>query len=80
VKYLRRRLFLRKLRVSRISPTDLKARLDAGADISIIDLRTRLEVIATPFAIPGSRWIATDQINDRELEALRAKEHVLYCS
>jgi|SRR5499426_405238 len=80
VKYLRRRLFLRRLRVSRISPTDLKARLDAGADISIIDLRTRLEVIATPFAIPGSRWIATDQISDRELEALRAKEHVLYCS
>jgi membrane protein DedA with SNARE-associated domain len=80
MKYLRRRLFLRRLRVGRISPADLKARLDAGADISIIDLRTRLEVVATPFAIPGSRWIATDQINDRELEALRAKEHVLYCS
>lgn len=80
VKYLRRRFFLRRLRVNRISPIELKARLDAGADISIIDLRTRLEVAATPYAIPGSRWIATDNIDAYELDAFRAKEHVLYCS
>ena len=61
-KYVRRRLFLRTLRIARISAEALKKRLDAGEDVTIIDLRTRLEVAATPYAIPGSRWMATDEI------------------
>src|SRR5467141_2356412 len=80
VKYLRRRLFLRKLRTDRISPDELKRRLDAGEDITIIDLRTRLEVSAMPYAIPGSHWIAADEIDERQSKALRAHELVVYCS
>src|SRR5947209_20085257 len=40
VKYGRRRLFLRKLRTAPVSPEALKRRLDAGDDVTIIDLRT----------------------------------------
>jgi uncharacterized protein (DUF58 family) len=60
VKYVRRRLFLRALRIARIAPEAPKSRLDAGEDVTIIDLRTRLEVAATPYAILGSRWMATE--------------------
>jgi hypothetical protein len=35
---------------------------------------------ATPYAIPGSRWLATDAIDERESEVLRARELVIYCS
>ena len=80
VKYVRRRLFLRSLRIARIAPEALKSRLDAGEDVTIIDLRTRLEVAATPYAIPGSRWMATDEIDEHHWEFLRSRELVLYCS
>jgi membrane protein DedA with SNARE-associated domain len=36
LKYLRRRLFLRKLRIARISPEDLKRKLEAGEDVAIL--------------------------------------------
>jgi len=80
VKYVRRRLFLRALRIARIAPEALKSRLDAGEDVTIIDLRKRLEVAATPYAIPGSRWMATDEIDEHQSEFLRSRELVLYCS
>jgi membrane protein DedA with SNARE-associated domain len=80
VKYLRRRLFLRTLRMARITPETLKRRLDAGEDVTVIDVRTPLDITATPYAIPGSRWLATDAIDEHESEFLRARELVIYCS
>lgn len=80
VKYVRRRLFLRNLRMARISPGTLKRRLDAGEDVTVIDLRTPLDLVATPYAIPGSRWMTADAIDEHEAELLRARELVLYCS
>lgn len=80
LKYLRRRLFLRSLRMARISPEDLKRRLDAGEDIAIIDLRTALDVAATPYAIPGSRWITVEELEEHRSEIPRDREVVVYCS
>lgn len=80
VKYLRRRLFMRALRMARISPEVLKSRLDAGEDVVIIDLRTPLDVAAIPHAIPGSRWLPAEAIDESESEILRARDLVLYCS
>jgi len=80
VKYLRRRLLLRTLRMARISPEALKRRLDAGEDVTIIDVRTPLDMTATPYAIPGSRWMAADAVDKHESEILRTQELVLYCS
>ena len=80
VKYVRRRLFLRALRMARISPETLKERLDAGEGITIVDLRTRLDVAAMPYAIPGSRWFEASALDDHVPDILRARELVLYCS
>jgi len=80
VKYGRRRLFLRKLRTAPVSPEALKRRLDAGDDVTIIDLRTALDVEATPYAIPGGRWLAADAIDEHEVELLRSRDVVLYCA
>ena len=78
VKYGRRHLFLRKLRTATVSPAALKRRLDAGENVTIIDLRTPFEVTATPYAIPGSRWLAADAIGEHEAQFLRTREVVLY--
>jgi membrane protein DedA with SNARE-associated domain len=53
VKYVRRRLFLRKFRMTHVSPETLKQRLDGGEDLTIIDLRTPLDVTATPLRHSG---------------------------
>ncbi len=78
VKYGRRHVFLGRLRTERVSPEALKRRLDAGEDVSIIDLRSSLDVTATPYAIPGSRWLAADVIDEHEAELLRSRDVVLY--
>ena len=80
VKYGRRRLFLKKLRTAPVSPEALKRRLDAGDDVTIVDLRTALDVAATPYAIPGSRWLDADAIDEHEVELLRSRDVVLYCA
>ena len=80
LKYLRRQLFLRRLRMARISAEELKGKLAAGEEIVVIDLRTALDVAATPFAIPGSRWIAAEHLDDRLADIPRDRELVLYCS
>src|SRR5712664_754753 len=80
IKYLRRRLYLRHLRAARISPEALKGRLDAGDDITIVDLRTPLDVAAVPYAIPGSRRVDAEHIDQHEVDRLRGRDVVLYCS
>jgi membrane protein DedA with SNARE-associated domain len=80
LKYVRRQLFLRRLRIARIAPEDLGRMLDAGEDVAIIDLRTALDVAAVPFAIPGSRWIPAEQLDEHLAEIPRDRDLVLYCS
>lgn len=80
LKFLRRWLFLRRLRIARISPEDLKRKLEAGEDVAVLDLRTALDVAATPHAIPGSRWISVDALDEHLSDVPRDRELVLYCS
>jgi membrane protein DedA with SNARE-associated domain len=79
-KLLRRWLFLRRLRMARISPEELKRKLDAGEEVAIVDLRTALDVAATPYAVPGSRWIAAEALDEHLSDIPRDRELVLYCS
>ena len=80
LKYLRRWLFLRRLRIARIAPADLRRMLDAGEDVTIIDLRTALDVAAVPYAIQGSRWIPAEQLDEHLPDIPRDRDLVLYCS
>jgi membrane protein DedA with SNARE-associated domain len=80
LKYLRRWMFLRRLRIARISPEDLRRKIEAGEDIAILDLRTALDVAAVPYAIPGSRWVAAEHLDERLADIPRDRELVLYCS
>ena len=80
LKYLRRWIFLRRLRIARITPEELRRKLEAAEDTTIIDLRTALDVAAVPYAIPGSRWIPAENLDDRLSDIPRDRELVLYCS
>jgi rhodanese-related sulfurtransferase len=66
--------------MARVSPETLKQRLDAGEEVTIVDLRSPLEVEAIPYGIPGSRWLSADAIDAHDAELLGARDLVLYCT
>ncbi len=79
-KFLARQLFLRRLRVARITPEDLKRKLESGEKVVIVDLRHALEFDADPVVIPGAvRWDAGD-LAQGQLKLPRGREVILYCS
>jgi membrane protein DedA with SNARE-associated domain len=80
-KYIQRQRFLRSLRIARITPEDLKSRLDSGDNtFVVIDTRSALEVAAVPHGIPGAVWISAEDIDRRRAELPRDRDIVLYCS
>ena len=81
VKFIQRRRFLRSLRIARITPEELKDRLDNADDtFAVIDTRTVLDVTAVPYSIPGALWIAAEDIEKQRGKLPRDREIVLYCS
>ena len=79
-KFLARRLFLRRMRVARISPEDLKRRLERGEAVMIVDLRHPLEFDADPVVIPGAVRFSAQDLEARRLPIPRDREVILYCS
>lgn len=79
-KYVRRRRFIRTLEVARITPHELKRKLDAGEEIEIVDLRHAMDFEAQPETIPGANYISVEEIEARHNEIARDKEVVVYCT
>jgi hypothetical protein len=79
-KYLRRRRFLVELRQARITPEELRAKIQQGEDVLIVDLRHLLSVEADPELIPGAKWIDPDSLDEQTKDIPRDREVVLYCA
>jgi membrane protein DedA with SNARE-associated domain len=79
-KYIMRQLFLRKLRIARITPAELKSMLDAGGDVMVVDVRDRLDFQTEPSIIPGALHLSTDELEARHLEIPRERDIILYCT
>src|SRR5262249_3314723 len=75
IKFTKRQLFLRSLRMARITVDELRGRLAAGdATLTVVDTRSALELKHTPYAIPGALWIPSDEIDRRHLEIPRDRD------
>jgi membrane protein DedA with SNARE-associated domain len=79
-KVVQRRRFVRKLSIARISPQELKRRLDAGEDIAIVDLRQDLDFEADPGLLPGALRMRASEVTARHREIPRDREVILYCT
>jgi len=77
-KYLQRRMFLRKLQGDRITPEELRERLDAGEDLVIVDLRGPLSESAN--VIPGAIRLSPEELTSRDRELPRDRDVILFCS
>ncbi len=78
-KYSLRRRFLRQLFLARITPEELKQKLDSGEGIMIIDVRHALDFEADPYIIPGTLRIPSEQ-SESYPEVPKDREVVVYCT
>jgi len=78
-KYSLRRRFLRQLFDARITPVQLKQKLDAGEDILILDVRHSLDIEADPYSIPGALRLPLESLTHHPDVPL-GREVVLYCT
>src|SRR5262249_31162450 len=79
-KIRQRRKFLKALSVIRITPEELKARMDAGQDIVVFDMRNRLDRNTDPVRIPGAFHILPDHIEFQPEDLPPDQEIVIYCT
>lgn len=79
-KFVRRRQFLGRLRLARISAQELKEMLDSGQQVMIADLRHSTNIQSDPFVIPGAHVLTIDSLSERHQELPRDREIVLYCT
>jgi len=79
-KYIRRHRFLLALRQARITPEELRARMQAGEEIVLVDLRHLLSLEADPELIPGAKWIDPEKLEQQAGTIPRDREVILYCT
>jgi len=80
LKWRQRRRFYRRLARARISPADLKQRLDQAAGLTIVDLRSDLGYHADGVKIAGAIWIPPQEFERRYHEIPREHPVVMYCT
>jgi membrane protein DedA with SNARE-associated domain len=78
-KYSLRRRFIRELFVARVTPEELKRKLDSGEDVVIIDVRHDLDFEADPSIIPGTLRIPSEQLESYP-DIPKDREVVVYCT
>lgn len=79
-KYIQRRRFIRKLRISRITPEELKAEIESGEPVVIVDLRNNLALDEESVQIAGALRLTPEQLDERHEEIPRDRDIVLYCT
>jgi membrane protein DedA with SNARE-associated domain len=79
-KYFQRQRFLRSLRVNRITPEELKKKIDAGEEVTIVDLRHLMDFETDPGTIPGAYTLPSEEFENRYREIPADRELILYCT
>ena len=79
-KFMARQRFLRELRTARIGVDELKAKIDSGEDLIIVDLRHSFGVEADLETIPGALRMDAEKLQQRPDWLSRDREVVLFCT
>ena len=78
-KHIQRKRFIRKLRVSRIGPEELKDELDSGRAV-VVDLRNEFTLDGDSVQIPGALRLTPEELEVRHAEIPRDRDIILYCT
>jgi len=77
-KFIQRRRFLNSLVAARITPEELRERMDAGEDLYIVDLRSKLEKDMR--SIPGALRFSMEELLANSQDIPRDREVIIFCS
>ncbi len=77
-KFIQRRRFLKKLEVARITPEELRDRMDAGENLYVVDLRTTVDNDWPP--VPGAIRLSIETLTSTASQIPRDQEIILYCT
>ncbi len=79
-RYYERERFLNQVKGGRITPQELKAKLDLNQPVTIIDLRHPLDLLPDPHTLPGALRISPEDLEARNGEISRDGEIILFCT
>jgi membrane protein DedA with SNARE-associated domain len=77
-KFVQRQRFLKKLAVARITPEELRQKLESGEEIVVVDVRSTLE--SDLDSVPGALRIPLEELETRHNEIPRGHDIILFCS
>ncbi len=80
VRWVRRWLFLRDLRVARLAPHELHRLQTEGMPVFVVDLRHAEDFATDPHVVPGALRIDAEDFALRHVEIPRDRDVVLYCT
>jgi membrane protein DedA with SNARE-associated domain len=79
-KLVERKLFIRKLRIARIDPSSLYARMQNGEEFFIVDLRSEPDFQHDSRTLPGAMRMSPAELEARHPEIPRDRDIILYCT
>jgi hypothetical protein len=77
-KFIQRRRFLKGLETARITPEELRERMDSGEELYIVDLRTTLDNHWP--SIPGAIRLSIEDLTSNSKQIPHDREIILYCT
>jgi membrane protein DedA with SNARE-associated domain len=77
LKFWQRKRFIRSLRIARIAPEEVLARL---AEVCIVDVRSEAEVEFDGMKLPGALWFDRKEIALHHQRIPRDRDVILYCT
>jgi membrane protein DedA with SNARE-associated domain len=78
-KTVNRQLFLRSLRIARVTPEQARDLIESAA-AAVVDLRHPLERRTEPRTLPGAVSIGVEEIDARHEEVPRDRDVILFCT
>jgi membrane protein DedA with SNARE-associated domain len=78
-KFIRWKQFVKKMRLARITPEELKQKIDNHENPFILDVRNVLEFEAMPHVIPGALYRPLKELQTHLPDIPKNREVVLYC-
>jgi membrane protein DedA with SNARE-associated domain len=79
-KYFQRRRFIRSLRIARITPEELRRKIESGEQIFIVDLRHSSEFVSDDARLPGALRLKPEELEQLQASIPRDRDIVLYCT
>ncbi|HTZ89797.1 MAG TPA: DedA family protein/thiosulfate sulfurtransferase GlpE [Alloacidobacterium sp.] len=79
-RFTRQRAFIKEMRTARLEPDELKAMMDRGQQVYIVDLRHPLDYLPDPRTLPGAVLLTPDKLVEHTDEIPRDRDVVLFCT